>query len=114
MKRLGIGIAMLLLAGCSRGAGGVLPEANPIAAARSTAKASIHFTIKIPKRDRRHGHYISVSTQSIAVKVYNATHTALLSTTVQNLAPSSPGCVQLYKGTQCTVSAVAPPGQDTF
>lgn len=113
MKRLGPLFAVLLLVGCAHG-GAVLPQADQSDALRSSGKTAIAFVIKIPKRRDRHGHYVSASTQSIAVKVYNAAHSALLSKVVRNLSNASAGCVTASSATTCTFSVPAPGGHDTF
>lgn len=114
MKRLGPLFAVLFLAGCSHNgiSTAMLPSATgPAAAALQT---SVRFVIKVPSRYHRRDHYISPTTKSISIKVYNAAHTSRLSTTLRNLTPASSGCVIASSATTCTFGVPAPSGHDTF
>ena len=111
-RRLPIGGLAAALCGCS--ASRALPVAtNGFSAWTESFRTSIHFVINIPKGHRR-SHYISTATQSISIKTYDATHTSLLSTTISNLTPSSPGCVGASASTSCSIAIDVPAGRYTF
>jgi hypothetical protein len=120
--------SVLLLAGvaaCSSGIGqNVTPAspANPVAPGHR--KASIHFSFKIPyKKHRRthgkHAKYISPSTESMQVTVFNATHTTQIQQVVLNAtpgpSPTSAPCTSVVTGSfACAYNVPIPPGNDTL
>ncbi len=117
MKLFGIVIAAaVLLAGCG-GAHSVVPNMTPPRSADATQAAV--FTITVPKAastQARRPAYISPATQSIAIGVYDSTHTTLLSTANQNITTGSPGCTTPtpISSLTCAITIPLSPGSYTF
>jgi len=110
--------AATLLAGCS-GAGKTLLPATPAASAtpsgsspvQGTSRASL--TVVVPRAGtspamRRRPAYVSPSSSILGVAVIGAT------ATTYGLTLNSPGCAVIDANLSCTVSIVAPPGNDAF
>jgi DNA-binding beta-propeller fold protein YncE len=105
----------ITLAACAQGT--LASPSGPIGLLPTAKRTDVVFIIKIP-RARHVAHrprYVSPSTKSISVNVFNSTHKRLLATTIQNLTTASQGCSTPPSGTLiCTFSANVPPGHDTF
>lgn len=121
MKRLiAFGLASFVLSACAHAGAGFVPVAggdlSTEAFERSnatTGKVVIAITVPkatLPARAR----YVSPSTNSMLIEVYNKTHTTLLSKQTANLAKSSSLCKPAYQGRTCTVAFAVPAGSDTF
>jgi hypothetical protein len=78
--------------------------------------ASASIVIRVPKRAKHRGHYVSPSTLSLSLALAPAAGctgcSAPLAQTA-NLRPGSPGCVDAASGTTCTLSLVLKPGSYT-
>lgn len=120
MKRAALYSAVLFFVACSQGGNGTFsPTGAPPAqttelTGRVARSASIHFKFRIPRRHHRHSHYVSYSTQSVSIDVYDAAHTSLLSRVVANVGPASNGCSVVSSFYRCTVDVTTRPGADTF
>ena len=78
----------------------------------SATTASVAISIFVPAASqalaRRRIKYVSPSTQSVSIAINGAALTAI------NVGPASPQCVSATGGTHCSLTAAAPPGNDTF
>jgi hypothetical protein len=98
MHRCGAALlCVAFLAGCAAAS---VPPAVPPAASPSVPAHSKHkkmrarITIKIPRKKsgKRGARYISPGTESIAISIYDSTHTTLVTKANQNITSGSPGC----------------------
>ena len=111
--------AAVLVTGCTRDPA-PLPTPNAFAAARCRASplGKARFRFKIPHRrsGSRGSHYVSQEgTASIAVTVYDSSHTHQLAQAVIETAPGAAGCTAVVAGTySCSFVANVPAGNDTF
>jgi hypothetical protein len=109
-----------LLAACSgTNSAGVVPTPGTPAtrlAPERHQKTSAVFGIKIPRhRKGRHGHYISGSTGSVTIAIYDSTHKQLYAQLTANTLPGFGGCTALVNNAfTCTFSVAAPAGIDAF
>lgn len=85
------------------------------AAGKRTANVRFHFKVPHKHRRAKGAKYISPSTASIQVTVFNASHSTQLATATQNVAPGAGGCTAVSGGTfSCSFGVAVPPGADTF
>jgi hypothetical protein len=110
-----------LLAACSQSGAGLVPQPGQIgpAAASSDARhrVPVRFTFKIPHQPKhaRGAKYISPSTTSLQVNVYNSGRTKKLASVTQVTTPGSNGCSKVVGGTfTCSFSLNVPIGLDRF
>jgi DNA-binding beta-propeller fold protein YncE len=109
-------LALLAIVGaaCSGGNGASGSGPIPGAPGGGSAPARGHhakFVIKVPPRshERKHGHYVSPATASLAISVNNGDPTFV------NISLGNANCSAAGGGyLQCTISVNAPPGNDTF
>jgi sugar lactone lactonase YvrE len=75
------------------------------------------MTIKVPRKKsgKRGVRYISPGTESIAISIYDATHTTLVTTANQNITSGSPGCTTPtpISPLTCQISFSVPAGSYT-
>jgi hypothetical protein len=114
-----IAIAALLNACTGANSAGMLPAAGAPAAGLAPErhqKTSAVFGIKIPRHGKhRRGHYVSGSTGSVAIAIYDSTHAHLYSSLTANTIPGFGGCTGLVNNAfTCTFTVAAPPGIDAF
>ena len=107
----GVLLAAAVAAACGGHGDSALPRPGsaPQPHASASASASAVFKIKIPK-EKKHGikpKYVSPSTKSMSIASTGGP------TTIANLTPSSPGCVQ-NTNLVCTVPVAVLPGTVTF
>lgn len=112
--------ALLVLPACGGGGGGstsAVPAATATAAAQGTLgpMGAVAFSLTVPSAgsgasSARAPKFVSPSTASMVVSLQNA---ATPLATI-DLSPTSPGCASVPGGTQCTTTAPAPVGNDTF
>jgi sugar lactone lactonase YvrE len=119
ITRAGAVLAALAICSCSASRQGELPATGPAAAIQSAAgarKPAVEFRLKIPAGRRKHrDKYVSPATASIAVAVYDATHTHKLASLTQNTTPGAGGCSAVSGASfTCSFTLAAPPGSDTF
>ncbi len=113
--------AATLLAACSQSGAGLVPQPAQFVPAAATSdarhRALVRFSFKIPHQPKhgRGAQYISPSTTSLQVNVYNATHTKKLASVTQITTPGSNGCSKVVGGTfTCSFTLNAPIGDDRF
>jgi hypothetical protein len=111
----------MLLAACSQGAAGLLPQQAQSGPAAATSDAQhrvpVRFTFKIPhhRKHARGARYVSPSTTSLQVNVYNSTHTKQLASVTQITSPGKNGCTAVVGGTfTCSFSLNVRSGDDRF
>jgi hypothetical protein len=114
-----VAIAAPLTACTGANLAGVVPAAGAPAARVAPerhSKTSAVIGIKIHRHGkRRRGHYVSGSTGSVHIAVYDSTHKTLYSQLTANTIPGFGGCTALAGGTfTCTFSVAAPAGIDAF
>jgi hypothetical protein len=85
------------LAGCTglstpTGIPSAASAAGPAHSKRKTVRARMTITIPRKKSGKRGPRYISSATQSIAISIYDSTHTTLVTKANQNITSGSPGC----------------------
>lgn len=119
MRTLSLALILLVPAACSGPGRTVLPSSLPPADAISFVRANVttgtmDFTFTIPAPAASHPRYVSPSTKSTVIAVYNKTHVTLLATVKANLLKGSHGCVAGATALKCTVAVAAPAGNDTF
>jgi hypothetical protein len=110
-----------LLAACSQAGAGLVPAGSQFGPAAATSDARhlvpIRFTFKIPHRPKheRGAQYISPSTTSLQVNVYNSTRTKKFASVTHVTTPGSNGCTAVVGGTfTCSFTLNAPIGDDRF
>jgi hypothetical protein len=110
-----------LLAACSQGGASLVPQPGQRSPAAATSDARhrvpVRFTFRIPFHPKHHHapKYISPSTTSLQVLVYNSTHTKKLADVTHTTTPGSNGCTAVKAGTfTCSFSLIAPLGSDRF
>jgi outer membrane protein assembly factor BamB len=112
-------VLLVAFADCKGGESLPLPAAAPGDAAwnASQAKARTQMVIVIPKRRPRsrgrRGDFISPSTQSLKLSLFEAGSKVAAYTGVVDLTAHSPGCAPSGTGRTCTVTFVLPPGNYT-
>jgi hypothetical protein len=111
----------MLLAACSQGGASLMPQPAQLGSAAATPNTRhlvpVRFAFKIPHRPKhgRGSRYISPSTTSLEVAVYNSTHTKKLASITQVTTPGSHGCTAVVSGTfTCSFTLNAPIGDDRF
>lgn len=100
--------AASILGACSGGSHSELVPAAPVtdrAQAQTAKGAKLELTLRIPRRSKR-SHYISRSTQSIAIKERGTTLGTF------NTTPTSKGCVGSGTSTVCRFATGAIPGKN--
>lgn len=111
------------LASCSQTGGGALPQAagtsrlgGTVSDAAKHHRVAVHFRFKIPHRARGRGsRYLSPSTASLQITVFNAAHTSQLGQITANTTPGAGGCTAVASGAfTCSFAMNVPPGNDTF
>lgn len=95
-----------------------LPAVSLTASAHSKRKRmSVRMTIEIPRKKsgKRGARYISPATKSIAIAIYDATHTTLVTNANQDITTGSPGCTTPtpISPLTCQISFAVPPGSYT-
>ncbi|MBV8720651.1 MAG: hypothetical protein JO277_00790 [Candidatus Eremiobacteraeota bacterium] len=127
MKRSAVCLAATLAialaaAGCSGGSGPLpaapgSPDRTEAPATRSDSlRLSVKLALKIPARHRRHrDRYLSPSTGSIILTVFDAAHTHQLIQTEINTVPGFNGCTTVASGTfTCPMTVALGPGTYAF
>ncbi|HEY5425363.1 MAG TPA: hypothetical protein VIJ77_02340, partial [Candidatus Tumulicola sp.] len=114
-----LAIAALLDACSGANFAGTLPTAGapaPRVAPDRHQKTTAVVGITIHRHGkRRRGHYISGSTGSVTIAVYDATHKKLYAQLTANTIAGFGGCTAMVNNTfTCTFSVAAPPGIDAF
>ncbi len=115
----GLGVALPACGG-GNGAASLVPQASvpapaQAAGARAKRRGSLHLTIYLARKHRTHrAHYISPYTRSILFNIYDATHTYFLSSAEVDIVPGSSTCPQSGNVVTCSITILAPIGQDTF
>lgn len=101
------------LTGCAGGTHAVLPAQS---GGRAGAAQHATITIMVPKATGRKAQYISPATQSIAISVYDSTHTTLQTTANQNITTGAPGCTTPtpISPLTCAISISLAPGSYAF
>ena len=111
--------AALLNACAGANPAGVIPAAGTPAARLAPqhhSKTSAVFSLKIHRHGkRRHGHYVSGSTGSVTIAVYDSTHEHLYAQLTANTVPGFGGCTaEVVNQFTCTFGIAAPAGIDAF
>jgi hypothetical protein len=114
-----VAIAALLSACTGARSAGIVPAGGTPAARLSPErqqKTSAVFGIKILRHGKhRRGHYISGSTGSVTVAIYDSTHAHLYASLTANTIAGFGGCTAFVNNAfTCTFSVAAPPGIDAF
>lgn len=112
---LGLVLLSLLVAACSGSPGAAPPTNAPSGfdtakTVEATRKAAVRFTIRIPKRARRHARFVSPATQSLTLTISPASGGTPVVNKTLNLTPSSPGCSSIASFRQCKVAVSVAPG----
>jgi YD repeat-containing protein len=111
MRRVAFMLILVALTGCAGSSGSPVPAPQPTAGtAQHTAQ--VELVITIPKTSAApahvHPHYISPSTQSMAIGVMQGGVPVINETT--NLTPTSSGCSSTLASTVCTLTLALDPG----
>jgi hypothetical protein len=110
--------AATLLGGCAVHGQSMLPQASGGSAFAGefqpgATRVEVRFALKIPAAPAG-SHYVSPSTKSVVVKVFNARHKRLLLTAVRNLTARSKDCKSETGALKCRFSILEAPGRYAF
>ncbi|MBV8489391.1 MAG: hypothetical protein JO199_02585, partial [Candidatus Eremiobacteraeota bacterium] len=102
-SKLVAALMVALLTACGGNAVPSAPHAPSVAKAHPPAPGKLTIHIRIPKRHhgKRRARYIASTTQAMTLAIAGPTP---VSTQVDGLTPSSPGCTAPYGSTTCTLT----------
>lgn len=115
-----LAIVLASLAACSRAGAPFVPSAGYATltseyAREGASSGFIAVDVDIPKSTApAMPRFVSPSTKSMQIKIYNQAHTKLLATKSANLTATSTGCKAGSRGLACKEVFDAPAGSDTF